>query len=166
MDIRCGCEICGRGVPAVEVTFSRNVGMLIMRRMETVTAHHCSGCLLREFARFQGLNMLLGWWGTISFFMTIVYTFQNLYSVVVGRGTLATSTAPARAEAAARDHARESIDAEAELGRFKHTIRNRLRAGDTADAIAADMVEVADVPLRKAQAYVARLARDEARAAR
>ena len=164
MDVRCGCEVCGNAEPAVEVTFSRNIGMLIMRRAESVTAHHCRACLWSHFVRFQGHNMLLGWWGTISFFMTIVFTLENLRAFFQGRGVLVSGESRVRERLEARDRARESVDAEKELQRFRHTITRRLRAGDTPEAIAADMADAADVPLRKAQAFVEALARPHAAA--
>lgn len=158
-----GCEFCARGGKAVEATFSRNIGMLIMRRSETVSGRHCLRCLSKNFATMQGLNMILGWWGYISFVMTLFYTASNVFHFTVGLGEIALGAAGEAANEAAVARARESVDAGAALGRFRNTIRQRLLRGEPRDRIAHDMVDAADVPLRKAEAYVDEIARELAR---
>lgn len=153
-----GCEFCVRAGPAVEASFSRNIGMLVMRRSETVQGRHCGRCLVGNFFRMQGLNMLLGWWGTISFFVTLFFSLSNVFHLAVGGAELAFGAASAKATDTARERAMERVDASAELGRFRHTIRMRLRRGEDASVIAKDMAEAASVPLRKAEAYVAEVA--------
>lgn len=155
-----GCQFCVREGKAVEATFSRNIGMLIMRRSETVSGRHCVRCLARNFATMQGLNMILGWWGSISFVMTLFYSASNVFHFATGLGEIALGTAGDAATKASIDRARESVDAEAALGRFRNTIRQRLSRGEPRDRIAHDMVDAADVPLRKAEAYVDQLARE------
>jgi hypothetical protein len=158
-----GCEFCVRAGAAVEASFSRNVGMLIMRRAETIAGRHCARCLTWNFLRMQGLNMLLGWWGTISFVMTIFFSLSNVFHLVSGGATLAFEAAGARATRVANERARERVDAGAELARFRNTIKMRLRRGETVEVIARDMVDAANVPLHKAEAFVAELAASELR---
>lgn len=164
-DLRCGCDICGRGRAAVQVTFSRNVGMLIMRQTEVVEGYHCAACLVRNFAVFMALNLTLGWWGTISFVLTIFYSLSNIVTFAWAGGLLAFAAISQRVETARIDSERARVDADAALGRFRHTIRMRLRNGESVAVIAQDMVEAANVPPQKATAYVEALAADRPLAA-
>ncbi len=159
---RGSCEFCARPGATVHATFSRNIGMLIMRQTETVSGRHCARCLVQNFGRMQGLNMLLGWWGTISFVMTLFFSGSNVFHLVSGGAALWSDAASKASREAALTRHRESVDAGAELARFRHTIRMRLRRGETAGVIARDMVDAANVPLEKADAFVAEIARAEA----
>ena len=146
----------------MDATFGRNVGMFFMRTHEEVRAYHCGSCLGWSFTRFTALNLTLGWWGMISFVMTLYFQLQNFWSLIGGGGALLWRAQLARADRAALERSREQTDAATELGRFAHTIRRRLARGEPAEAIAHDMVDAAHVPLAKAEAYVARLAVEQA----
>jgi hypothetical protein len=134
--------------------------MLILRRSEHVAGRHCARCLAQNFFTMQGLNMIFGWWGTISFVLTVWYSLSNVFHFAVGVVELGAAAVTSKAAERAAGRARESVDAEAELARFQHTIRARLSRGEAQATIAADMVDAAGVPLRKAEAYVAHLAQE------
>ena len=73
------CELCGcTPVSNERIKFSRNVGMLFERREYNINAHLCRGCLHGQFGKFMFLNATLGWWGVISFWMTIGFFFENI----------------------------------------------------------------------------------------
>jgi hypothetical protein len=62
---------------AKNVTFYRNVGMLVVRRTYQVHADLCRSCIHKRFWEFTGKNLLLGPWGMISLLVTPFYLLQN-----------------------------------------------------------------------------------------
>jgi hypothetical protein len=65
------CHACGSRGPVVGVHFWKNTGMLIMRQTSELNADLCRGCGLREGLKMTLHTAALGWWGTISFFLTL-----------------------------------------------------------------------------------------------
>ena len=74
------CQGCGDVAPTRKVHFGRNVGMLFMRRVFEVEGLLCRRCIEERFWEFNGKLLLLGWWGTISFFATWYYLIANLFT--------------------------------------------------------------------------------------
>ena len=74
------CQGCGDVAPTRKVHFGRNVGMLFMRRIFEVEGLFCRRCIEEKFWEFNGKLLLLGWWGTISFFATWYYLIANLFT--------------------------------------------------------------------------------------
>ncbi|MCK6480957.1 MAG: hypothetical protein L6R43_12710 [Planctomycetes bacterium] len=59
-----GCTRCGIDAPRRKVTLTRNTGMLVLRRHETLEGEFCGPCL-RSLAGDVALhNLALGWWGS------------------------------------------------------------------------------------------------------
>jgi hypothetical protein len=54
------CQGCGAIRQTKNVTFYRNVGMLVMRRTYKVHADLCRACIDKRFWEFTGKNLLLG----------------------------------------------------------------------------------------------------------
>ena len=73
-----GCQQCG-AVPAIPVKLHGHVGMVIMQRFLTYKGRFCRECGISEFRTVQKQLLLQGWWGFISFFVTIVNVAQNLF---------------------------------------------------------------------------------------
>ena len=52
----------------------------------------CKPCVHRYFWQFTQMNLMLGWWGAISFLVTPIYLVQNLASYLIAtyqlRGSL------------------------------------------------------------------------------
>ena len=59
------------------VTFHRNVGMLLAHRTYKVHGDLCRACIHKRYWEFAGKNLLLGPWGTISLLVTPLYLIQN-----------------------------------------------------------------------------------------
>lgn len=76
------CQLCQQMRPTRSVTFNRNVGMLVLRRMYKFTGQLCKTCIRRKFWEFQGKNLLLGPWGMISLLMTPILLIQNTVTYV------------------------------------------------------------------------------------
>lgn len=153
------CTACGENRPTVHATMSHNIGMLVMRRSVHTEGELCSSCLWWTFAKHMGLNLLLGWWGTISFFLTLYYFVKNVAELASGLGTLGNATAKVGLERHALEKSRAQTDAPTALGPFRHTIRMRLGRGEDPDEIARDMVEVGHVTFPAARQFVDECAR-------
>lgn len=71
------CQACGSMRQTKNVTFYRNVGMLLARRTYKVNGDMCKPCIHKRYWEFAGKNLLLGPWGTISLIVTPLYLIQN-----------------------------------------------------------------------------------------
>ena len=74
-----GCQQCG-AVPAIQVKLHGHIGMIILQRFLTYRGRFCRDCGISQFRNVQKQLLLLGWWGFISFFVTIVNIGQNLFT--------------------------------------------------------------------------------------
>ncbi|MCA8911698.1 MAG: hypothetical protein KDB82_08325 [Planctomycetes bacterium] len=72
------CESCGIEAPLASVSFTKNIGMFVVRQEETVAGTFCKTCIRQYYKDYQTANLLGGWWGTISMIITPVYFFQNM----------------------------------------------------------------------------------------
>jgi hypothetical protein len=148
------CSSCRLSAPTGRATFHNNVGMLFMRRVETSDGHFCRACLRRLFAHHMGRNLVLGWWGIISFFFTLYFFANNTVELISARRELA--------RRARRRKGGPVSDAGARLEAFRFTIERRLAAGDTVDDISCDLADATDVPVDQVRDHVARLAAEPA----
>lgn len=73
------CQICGSMRSTRRVEFRRNTGMLFARRTTILRGSICKSCVHKQFWSYQGKNLLLGPWGTISLIVTPVYFLMNSY---------------------------------------------------------------------------------------
>jgi hypothetical protein len=53
--------------------------MLVMRKVRVWSGRACRRCAGKVFARTTLHNLTLGWWGTISLFVTPLFLISNLY---------------------------------------------------------------------------------------
>jgi hypothetical protein len=74
-----GCQICGANETTVQVSFSSNIGAVIMRFVQSISANMCRSCLHKEFWKYTATNFFLGWWGVISFFVTPINLLTNTF---------------------------------------------------------------------------------------
>ncbi|WNG32402.1 hypothetical protein F0U61_01360 [Archangium violaceum] len=147
------CDLCYQSEPTTYVELHHNVGMLFLRREYTTQGELCRGCLGRAFWHHTLRNLTLGWWGTISFFMTWYFLASNLVSYVQARGELA-KAAPRRAEPKPVASGEEALRL---LEPFEHNVRMRLRDGETPDSVAQDLSRYHGVELVSAQRFVEQL---------
>ncbi len=69
------CQVCG-AAPALHVKFLKHQGMVVMWRQVTYRGTYCRDCGLAVFRQITNQTLLIGWWGTASFFL-------NLYAIIV-----------------------------------------------------------------------------------
>src|SRR5215216_1765350 len=79
------CESCGIESPTKAVTLYQNIGMLVMRRSQTIKGSLCKPCIDSYFWRFTLVNATLGWWGLISLIMTPIFLINNLIQFIGSR---------------------------------------------------------------------------------
>jgi len=80
------CQICGIYGPVKYTEFYENIGMLIQRRYQSVKGKLCKNCINKTFWRFTLTTLFLGWWGTISFFVTPIYIVNNIIRYLMSLG--------------------------------------------------------------------------------
>ena len=121
-----------------------------MRRVYMTRGELCRGCLGDSFWHHTLRNLTLGWWGTISFFVTWYFLVNNVITYVLARSELGKSrrkVAPVRSIAGGEE-ARER------LVPFEHNVRMRLRTGETAEEVARDLARFHGVEPAAAQSFV------------
>ena len=82
------CESCGSMRPTARISFHRNMGMLFIRRTYKIEGNLCKSCIGKRFTEFTIKNLVFGWWGTISLFVTPIYAIQNVASYVAAMRAL------------------------------------------------------------------------------
>lgn len=73
-----GCQSCGSIAETKEVKFYKNIGMLFVRRYYSLEGRFCKKCINKNFWDYTLTTLFLGWWGTISFFVTPFYLLNNI----------------------------------------------------------------------------------------
>lgn len=72
------CQACGARAETRYVEFHQNIGALIMRFSKSVRGDLCKSCIHRYFWELTSINLFLGWWGIISFFVNIAFIINNV----------------------------------------------------------------------------------------
>jgi hypothetical protein len=80
------CESCGLEAPTSSVQLYQNIGMLVMRRYQSVGGNLCRPCIDSYFWRFTLVTSVLGWWGLLSFLLTPFLIANNLFQFLKSRG--------------------------------------------------------------------------------
>jgi hypothetical protein len=143
------CDLCHSGNPSVHVHLRHNVGMLILRQVYETDGRLCEDCLGKAFRKHQLSNLFLGWWGLISFVMTLIFLVENTRVYFSAKRDL---TRMRERKDAAR-LVPEGTPRE-RLAPFRHNVRLRLRREELPGAIAADLAATHEVPLADAEAFV------------
>jgi hypothetical protein len=82
------CQSRGSQHPTAFVSLSQTTGALLVRYEAHIDAYLCARCLKFHFWRFTKHNLLLGWWGPFSAFLTIVRTFENVVAYARAKAAL------------------------------------------------------------------------------
>jgi hypothetical protein len=142
------CHYC-KDSPAAYVAFRHNVGMLFTRRTYTSHSRMCRPCAGRAFWHHQLRNVVLGWWGFISFCLTWWYLASNIVRYIGAvrgiRNDERERTAPGEPRSAA---------AALRVAPFEVNVAWRLGDGDCPHDIARDLAEAAGVTEQCARLFV------------
>ena len=133
------CDFCGEHAPVAAVTYRQNTGMLVMRRSRQWEGDACRGCGKQLFWKATLHTFFLGWWGTISFFVTPVFIIGNIISFL--------KTARLPSIAIMR---RDALDGQTEYA------RNLLATKDRATVVEV-LARDTGAPLEEVEAFVARV---------
>jgi hypothetical protein len=72
------CQACGVRAETRYVEFYQNIGAIIIRFSKCVRGDLCKSCIHRYFWEVTSINLMLGWWGIISFFLNIGFIINNV----------------------------------------------------------------------------------------
>ncbi len=75
------CQACGAHAPLAHLRFWKNTGMLVLRQTSSLAGDLCRGCAAREGGKMTLHTAVLGWWGTISFVLTLLILPANVLQV-------------------------------------------------------------------------------------
>ncbi len=76
------CAFCGQSAADYNLELNQNTGAIIVRYRKCYKGKMCRACAKKTFAKTQVHNLFLGWWGTISFFVTPFYLLANTISYI------------------------------------------------------------------------------------
>ncbi len=71
------CQCCRTKAPIKYVEFHQNIGLLYVRFHSNIKGNLCKRCINRYFWGFTTVNLIFGWWGVISFFITPFLIVNN-----------------------------------------------------------------------------------------
>lgn len=71
------CQICGAQTETKKVELYQNIGMVVARRTNKISANLCRRCIREHFKAFSLTTLFLGWWGMISFILTPLILLNN-----------------------------------------------------------------------------------------
>ena len=72
------CEGCGFEVPNSYAEYRQQIGLLLVRYSRNYKGRFCRTCNRGLFWRTTLITFFFGWWGVITFFVTIVALIENL----------------------------------------------------------------------------------------
>jgi hypothetical protein len=76
---RGNCVSCGKYSALNDVTFRRNIGMLVMRQYAEKGGPMCKSCIHATFWGYSAINLTVGWWGLISALLTPFLQLGNMF---------------------------------------------------------------------------------------
>ncbi len=90
------CQSCGVEAPTKHVAFYQNIGALVMRFSGSIDGNLCKSCVHEHFWKMTATNVLLGWWGVISFVVTPFFILNNVLRYALCLPMPACRTGPGR----------------------------------------------------------------------
>ncbi|HXZ87996.1 MAG TPA: hypothetical protein VEF07_05460 [Candidatus Binataceae bacterium] len=152
------CQNCGIEAPTKHVVFFQNIGALVVRFHRKIDAELCKPCINKYFLSYTGITAVLGWWGVISFFATIIFLINNIARYL---GTL---SLPKPAAGAGRPVLTEA--AAAKIRPFVNEIVHRTNNSEPVAQVARDVAARAGVTPAQVVLYLSALARMQSEAQR
>ncbi len=87
------CDNCDCDAPVTKTWFMMNIGLLVARLGNSVEGYLCERCVDSSFWTYTLTTALLGWWGVLSFFVTLFILPMNVINYVSAKGQLRRLTA-------------------------------------------------------------------------
>ncbi|CAN5500377.1 hypothetical protein BH10PLA1_BH10PLA1_22700 [soil metagenome] len=145
------CQVCGVEAPTKYVEFHQNIGMLVMRRSQSLKGCLCKSCVHSNFWKMTGTTLAVGWLGTISVVIAPFFVLNNLIRYV---GVLGMPAVP--------EGAGKPVVGDAEIVRLypiAGTVISRVNAGEPITKVARELAPSVNVTPGQLLTYVAALAR-------
>ena len=77
------CQRCGGGGDLKFRRYRKVIGWVFFDHVEALSGYYCAGCRGKLFRRYQGLTLLLGWWGVLAALFRTPYAIGvNLRALV------------------------------------------------------------------------------------
>ena len=76
------CQVCMATSPVRYIEFHQNIGMLFRRSSKSIKAKLCKKCINKYFWDYTLTTLAVGWFGTISFFVTPVFIVNNTFRYI------------------------------------------------------------------------------------
>jgi len=140
------CQSCGVEAPTKYVAFYQNIGALVVRFSKSVEGELCKSCIHRYFWSFTSMNLLLGWWGTISLIVTPFFVLNN-----IGRYLTCLTMPPVPPDATEPQLTDEAIE---KLRPHTGELIDRLNDGGKLKEVAEDIAYLAGVTPGQVVCYV------------
>lgn len=150
------CKDCGVEAPTKYISFHQNIGLLVVRFSRSVEGSLCKSCIHKHFWRMTATTLFLGWWGTISFFVTPFLVLNNVGRYLFCLGM--EGVPPGAAPPTLTDEDLKRIEPHAsELFR-------RINSGEDFAAVAHDTADLAGVTPGQVVLFVQAVAQDQSQA--
>ena len=140
------CQACGVEAPTKHVAFYRNIGLLVMRFTNSAEGHLCKSCIHKYFWQYTLTDLLLGWWGVISFIITPFLILNNIVRYLLCLGM--DPVPPGAKQPVLTD---EIID---RLKPYTEDLFERIRAGDALEQVVDSIAMRANVTPGQVTLYV------------
>lgn len=125
------CQACGIEAPCKHTEFHQNIGALVVRFSSSIKGNLCKNCIHKHFWKMTAINATLGWWGTISLFLTPVFILNNIIRYIAAAGLEAVPPGATRP--------RVSADEAARLSPHLQSIFDRVSAGEKLVSVCRDV---------------------------
>ncbi len=76
------CHSCAQEGPTKRVTFRQNIGVVLLRFTTDKEGRFCKTCLRHHFWRTTLVTLVFGWWGLLSFFVTLFILPANVLTML------------------------------------------------------------------------------------
>jgi len=131
------CQGCGYEVPNTYVEYRQNIGAFVLRFPQRYKGYLCKRCNQKYFWKATLITLFFGWWGIISFFVTLAFLLDNILTYLK---TLSLAPAPRYAR-----RPRNDDEVTTELSPHVASIMQRLEAGEDIEDVARDVSSRTDL---------------------
>lgn len=76
------CHTCAQPGPTKRVKFRQNIGLLVLRLPSATEGRFCKSCLRQHFWRTTLITAVFGWWGILSFLVTLFILPMNAFTAL------------------------------------------------------------------------------------
>jgi hypothetical protein len=148
------CQVCGIEAPTKYVSLHQNIGALVMRFTKSLEGEMCKNCIHKHFWRFTLTNLVLGWWGVISFIITPFLILNNIirYVLCLGLEPVPPDAQPPKLTQEAAERLKPHVQA----------LFEKLKAGENLPDVAGEIANRALVTPGQVVLYVRAVARAQA----